>query len=291
MKNVSLHPLCPPSLRVVWAPVDSSDLNGPPQDTEFVIFWKEKEGEGNVTRVAYSNSTTVSYWIISASRINIISPLPLSLQEGLVPGLKLNTQYSVSVAVANSNGSGPASVAVEAKTPIPGGQFNHLLLLSIIYPSPLPPTAPAVRMLNLSSDQNSLLVSWQPRFSPSLQSLNFSLSISPAHRENLFTTDFSFNITGQQTLQPLLSLSYHLLCSVWSPGLTPGTMYDVTVTADGGCGMGDPVTMTTTTQEAPPGPPVISIATVSAYSVAIQLKEPVMPNGVITGFMVSCNLW
>ena len=44
--------------------------------------------------------------------------------------------------------------------------------------------------------------------------------------------------------------------------------------------------MSTMTDEAPPGPPVISIATVSASSVAVQLKNPVQPNGIITGFKV-----
>ena len=72
--------------------------------------------------------------------------------------------------------------------------------------------------------------------------------------------------------------------------LIPGTNYDVTIRTDGGCGSGEPVAMTTTTLEALPGPPVISIATVSASSVAIQLKEPLMPNGVITGFMVSLSI-
>ena len=72
--------------------------------------------------------------------------------------------------------------------------------------------------------------------------------------------------------------------------LIPGTNYDVTIRTDGGCGSGEPVTMTTTTLEAPPGPPMISIATVSASSVAIQLKEPLNPNGFITGYMVSLSI-
>ena len=42
VRNVSLVPLCPPSLMVVWAPVEPSLLNGPAEESVYVIFWQER---------------------------------------------------------------------------------------------------------------------------------------------------------------------------------------------------------------------------------------------------------
>jgi hypothetical protein len=228
VRNVSLVPLCPPSLMVVWGLVEPSLLNGPAQESVYVIVWEEREGQGNgMVKVDYSDTTT----------------------SGLVTGLNEDTAYSVSVVLANNNGSGPNSTAVEEKTP--------------------PSGAPSVSEVTLERGRNFLLVSWQPPSpSPPFLSFNFSLAISSANGEDIIyvTRDTSINITD----------------------LIPGTNYDVTIRTDGGCGSGEPVTMTTTTLEAPPGPPMISIATVSASSVAIQLKEPLNPNGFITGYMVEC---
>ncbi|CAI8013798.1 Receptor-type tyrosine-protein phosphatase delta [Geodia barretti] len=223
VRNVSLVPLCPPSLMVVWAPVEPSLLNGPAEESVYVIFWQEREGRGNGrAEVDYSDTTT----------------------SGLVTGLNVDTAYSVSVALANNNGSGPNSTAVEEENPSLWSEVTLDLVRTF------------------------LLVSWQPPSpSPSFLSFNFTLTISSANGDEIHSThDTSITIAD----------------------LIPGTNYDVTIRTDGGCGSGEPVAMTTTTLEALPGPPVISIATVSASSVAIQLKEPLMPNGVITGFMVEC---
>ena len=69
-------------------------------------------------------------------------------------------------------------------------------------------------------------------------------------------------------------------------GLTPATEYIVLVKADSGCGFGQSVSMTTNTLESLPGPPVVTIVTVSSSSVSLKLEEPLMPNGLITYYMV-----
>ena len=87
-------------------------------------------------------------------------------------------------------------------------------------------------------------------------------------------------------------MTAHDLCSWLCPdgvGLSPATGYSVSVRADGGCGFGDPVTMTTTTLEAKPGPPLVTIVTVSSSSVSLRVEEPVMANGIITHYMVGIN--
>ena len=78
VRNVSLVPLCPPSLMVVWGLVEPSLLNGPAQESVYVIVWEEREGQGNgMVKVDYSDTTTVSPDIPRAN-LEESSPLPLS---------------------------------------------------------------------------------------------------------------------------------------------------------------------------------------------------------------------
>ena len=78
VRNVSLVPLCPPSLMVVWAPVEPSLLNGPAEESVYVIFWQERGGQGNGrAEVDYSDTTTVSPGIlipISRNSLLFLSP-------------------------------------------------------------------------------------------------------------------------------------------------------------------------------------------------------------------------
>ena len=60
----------------------------------------------------------------------------------------------------------------------------------------------------------------------------------------------------------------------------------LSVATDGGCGFGVADSISHTTLEAPPGPPVVTVATVSADSVAVSWVEPNLPNGHITSYQV-----
>ena len=56
--------LCPPSLRVTWQPVTSDllpQLNGPEEDTVYLIVWEEMEtGSGGNQSVDFNISNNVS---------------------------------------------------------------------------------------------------------------------------------------------------------------------------------------------------------------------------------------
>lgn len=114
-----------------------------------------------------------------------------------------------------------------------------------------------------------------PTNSPSLSLLLFLLLYPPPYQ-----TLHSISLVS--LLHSVTSLS-----NTFSSGLTPGTQYIISVSVDGGCGLGEAVANTTHTLESPPGQPVVTIATVSNSSVALQLSEPIQPNGHIIGFMVS----
>ena len=91
-----LTPMCPPSLLVTWQPVTpdySSQLNGPEDDTEFIVMWEKVGGDGGgdgrgdgrgELNEPFSNTTTVSAGAsITSSALTCVS-LPLRTSRYLV---------------------------------------------------------------------------------------------------------------------------------------------------------------------------------------------------------------
>ena len=195
----------------------------------------------------------------------------------------------MTVAIFNSNGTGPLSVAVSVSTPPAGGIAVSTRCTQWHACLPDSPSAPTVSGLVVMAGPTSLYLSWTPPPpSPPYASYTFTITVtynSPAMRENTTSNTF-LNITGQCSLLPSPPVTAVEWLSPSPPDLTPSTGYMLSVATDGGCGLGVANSTSHNTLEAPPGPPVVTVATVSADSVAVSWGEPNLPNGHITSYQV-----